>query len=59
MHHGLTLNSGHYTSFIKNYGNSAHHSSWFHMDDATVTVVDEDEVLDNRDAYMLFYSSMS
>jgi ubiquitin C-terminal hydrolase len=50
MHHGLT----HYTSFIKNYGNSTLHNSWFHMNDIRATIIDEDKVLDNADAYTFF-----
>ncbi|GME81715.1 unnamed protein product [Ambrosiozyma monospora] len=44
-----SVNTGHYISMVKN-----REGLWFKFDDATVTMVSQDEVLNSR-AYLLFY----
>lgn len=50
VHHGGSLNSGHYTSYVR-----AKNGLWAHCDDSSVRSVSEQEVL-RQQAYMLFYS---
>eukprot|EP00121_Abeoforma_whisleri_P007845 Awhi_evm1s7176 len=53
-HHG-GLHGGHYTAYCKNHRDS----KWYHFDDSRVSEVDEKEVKENDDAYVLFYCKRS
>ena len=46
--HQGSINTGHYTVFIKNNGN------WYKFDDSVVTMVSQDVVI-NSEAYLLYY----
>jgi len=50
-HHGKETKGGHYTCYSFN----AQHNSWFYFDDSKVTKTDLKRVLNNDDAYLLFY----
>jgi ubiquitin carboxyl-terminal hydrolase 10 len=63
-HHGKSAGSGHYTvDVLHAYEDSGNGESWLHIDDEVVNVVrhedvfggDDDERVDERCAYMLFY----
>jgi len=55
VHIGSSVNSGHYTAFILK-PSSSNKFQWYHMDDSYVTKVSEATVLQQSDAYILFYS---
>jgi ubiquitin carboxyl-terminal hydrolase 10 len=63
-HHGQSADSGHYTvNVLHPNGDGGSGEAWLHIDDETVSVVqhegmfvgNENERVDNRCAYMLFY----
>jgi ubiquitin C-terminal hydrolase len=54
IHVGGTASSGHYTAYVKRPGKNGN-DKWYHMDDSFVHGVAENEVLRQRDAYMLMY----
>jgi ubiquitin C-terminal hydrolase len=54
IHVGGTASSGHYTAYVKRPGKTGS-DQWYHMDDSFVQGVAENEVLRQRDAYMLMY----
>jgi ubiquitin C-terminal hydrolase len=56
IHVGGSANSGHYTSYIKRPSKAEQPNQWFHMDDSFVQPVSEKSVLQQRDAYILFYT---
>ncbi|XP_063934879.1 ubiquitin carboxyl-terminal hydrolase 15-like isoform X2 [Zophobas morio] len=53
-HHG-SLYSGHYTSYAKNFCTG----KWYYFNDSNVCEVSEETVLNNADAYVLFYCKKS
>jgi ubiquitin carboxyl-terminal hydrolase 36/42 len=55
IHVGGTASSGHYTAFVKKPGNRDGQNQWYHMDDSYVEAVSEKVVLQQKDAYLLFY----
>ena len=50
VHHGHTMNSGHYTCDVYNHKMS----QWLHCNDCAISYEIEREVL-NQEAYLLFY----
>lgn len=50
-HHGSTMNSGHYTAFVRDITSGI----WYHIDDSIVTRVSEAKVAAGTDAYVLMY----
>lgn len=54
IHVGSSASSGHYTACVKKPSKKG--ARWYHMDDSYVQAVSEQEVLRQRDAYVLFYS---
>jgi ubiquitin C-terminal hydrolase len=50
MHHGISLQSGHYTCYAYNTESDA----WIHFNDSRVTIAEEEDVTESE-AYMLFY----
>lgn len=55
VHSGKNSHTGHYIAYVCNMSNK---NEWWKMDDARVTKVSEQEVL-QAEAYMLFYRAMS
>ena len=53
VHVGGSSSSGHYTAYVKKPLSQS--SQWYHMDDSFVEAVSEKTVLQQRDAYILFY----
>lgn len=53
-HHG-TVQSGHYTSIVRNSLNQ----QWYHISDDQVDPIGLSQVVENPDAYVLFYSRTS
>ncbi|KAJ3377786.1 Ubiquitin carboxyl-terminal hydrolase 36 [Lobulomyces angularis] len=51
VHSGGSMHSGHYYSFVKNSN-----GIWYRMDDESVSQVSLQQVLNQKGAYMLFYS---
>jgi ubiquitin C-terminal hydrolase len=51
IHHGYTINSGHYTSYVKNIINK----KWYHYNDSQP--ITEIKNIQNQNAYILFYQS--
>ena len=54
IHEGSSATSGHYTAYIKRAGKNGNYN-WFHMDDSYVSAVSEENVLKQKNAYVLFY----
>ncbi|BFZ63171.1 hypothetical protein YB2330_004291 [Saitoella coloradoensis] len=58
VHHGVNINSGHYTAYILREGEGegveGTGSAWWHLDDEKVRKVEEREV-EAAQAYMIFY----
>ncbi|ESU39072.1 Ubiquitin carboxyl-terminal hydrolase [Giardia duodenalis] len=50
-HHGSTMNSGHYTAFVRDVTSGV----WYLVDDSIVTRASEAEVSAGTDAYVLLY----
>lgn len=50
VHHGFSLQSGHYFCYVKNSNDA-----WYCMDDSSVSLAKPETVL-NQEAYILFYS---
>jgi ubiquitin C-terminal hydrolase len=50
IHEGQSSESGHYFTFSKTNQNT-----WLELNDERVTEVNSDRVLDNKNAYVLFY----
>lgn len=52
MHHGSSLKSGHYTTYVK-----SSNGTWLHVDDESVTTISKKTVFKaSSEAYVLFYS---
>ena len=63
LHNG-TMNNGHYRAMIKKYDNFDKNTNsftnnnsykWYMCDDDSVNIINENEVLNHRNAYILFY----
>jgi len=54
-HIGSSSSSGHYTAFVKKPTQSEK-KKWYHMDDSHTQEVSEKTVVQNRHAYVLFYT---
>jgi ubiquitin C-terminal hydrolase len=54
IHVGGSASSGHYTAYVKKPGTNGE-DKWYHMDDSFVQAVTENDVLRQRDAYVLMY----
>ena len=55
IHHGGSRNSGHYTAICKNISDN----NFSHFNDATVTSLSEEQVLQRLDSYVIFYEAVS
>lgn len=53
IHVGGSSDSGHYTAYVRKPGVGK--SEWYHMDDSYVQAVSEKTVVEQRNAYLLFY----
>ncbi|EFO61305.1 DUB-1 [Giardia lamblia P15] len=53
-HHGSTMNSGHYTAFVRDITSGV----WYLVDDSIVTRASETEVSAGTDAYVLLYEKV-
>lgn len=63
INHIGTLNSGHYYSYVKNMFPGKTNEiiigdNWFICNDEKITEIDEDDVLNSKNAYILFYQSV-
>jgi len=56
IHEGSSANSGHYTACVRKPSSDHSRDEWYHMDDGSVTKVSENSVLQQKNAYVLFYS---
>jgi len=54
IHVGGSASSGHYTAYVKKPSRNGS-DRWFHVDDSFVEAVSERNVLQQKDAYLLFY----
>jgi Ubiquitin carboxyl-terminal hydrolase len=54
IHVGGSSNSGHYTAYVRKPNGGESHQ-WYHMDDSSVQAVSQKTVLQQKDAYLLFY----
>ncbi|CAB9509650.1 Inactive ubiquitin carboxyl-terminal hydrolase 17-like protein [Seminavis robusta] len=54
IHVGSSSHSGHYTAYVKKPKADGSYQ-WYHMDDSFVEAVSEKTVLQEKDAYLLFY----
>jgi len=56
IHVGGSATSGHYTAYVRRPSSKGdHRNHWYHMDDSYVKPVSEKTVLQQKDAYLLFY----
>lgn len=53
-HYGKSMESGHYTSFCKNYKNQ----QWYKFDDSNVSYIDTSDIVSSA-AYVLFYTNIT
>ena len=60
INHVGVLNGGHYYAYVKNYNfeTNKHTDEWKICNDADIKCISENDVLDTRNAYMLFYKTM-
>jgi len=54
VHVGGSSNSGHYMAYVKKPGRGNSYQ-WYHMDDSCASKVSENQVLQQSNAYILFY----
>lgn len=50
LHHSHSANGGHYTCYVKHKNNL-----WYHLNDAKISCISEERVINDPDAYVLFY----
>lgn len=53
LHNG-SMNNGHYRSIIKKYDDDGN-SNWYLCDDDDVRIINENDILNHKNAYILFY----
>src|SRR5437868_4934659 len=51
LHYG-NIDGGHYTAIVKNL----HNEKWYYFDDDKIYVASDNDVADNKNAYVLYYS---
>ena len=56
IHEGSSANSGHYTACVRKPNFDHNRDEWYHMDDGSVSKVSENSVLQQKNAYVLFYT---
>jgi len=54
IHYG-SIHGGHYISYVKKHNKDSKMNEWFKCDDENITKVDESIVINNTNAYVLFY----